>query len=334
MSDEFQRPDDATDTGDGGDSSGGQGILHYPNSEDQKQTSANYQDASQYQPPPLFIIGSWRRFSEWWTDPYRPRGNFPEHVTVAVSIVIAVIAYFQWGVYRQQKRIMEDSGKQTQQLIDAANIQKGAAVQIAGAGDRSATAAGGFSKAADRIDAKIGEAEKDFQRMAKAAEDNAAQTKRSLDATIEQARLDQRAWVGFVGMGNFEVKSGVPLPVFSIQVKNNGKTPALQFASHVMIRTFQKNEQFQPLFTAPNTPASIDVLQPNMEVLLNTATGNAIVTDIDIARLHAKEVTLYVFGLLTYTDVFKRLHQTTFCVYVDPLSLKSVLTCGTYNTAD
>ena len=63
---------------------------------------------------------------EWWSNPYR-RTNWPEIVTAVLTAVIVLVGLLQWNVYQQQKAIMESSGKQTQQLIDAADIQACAA---------------------------------------------------------------------------------------------------------------------------------------------------------------------------------------------------------------
>jgi hypothetical protein len=84
-----------------------------------------------------------------------------------------------------------------------------------------AGAATTFSDAADRIDTKIGQAEKDFQAMADSSE-------RSIEAAQISFRDDQRAWLTVSEVNlYFDPKlPQVPLGA-QIAVVNVGKTPAL-----------------------------------------------------------------------------------------------------------
>jgi len=192
----------------------GQGFVQQQQGSPAKQTPANEEQRPHDSPKPVFPIRIWRRFVTWWRDPYRPRGNFPEHMTVVISVVIAVIAFLQWGVYRQQKRIMESSGQQTQQLIDAANIQAGAARKIATASDKNAAAAESFSQSASEINTQTAKAVEQFKRLASATQSAATTAKDTL-------HISERAYVVFGSpVENFD-KKNVQLPII-----NGGHIPS------------------------------------------------------------------------------------------------------------
>lgn len=98
----------------------------------------------------FFLVRFWQWLRKWYTDPFRHRSNVAEKLTVFVTIVIAVVGGLQYSVYRQQKKIMESSGHQTDQLINAANIQ--------------AQAANSFSVSAAQINGQIQNAVIDLER--------------------------------------------------------------------------------------------------------------------------------------------------------------------------
>jgi hypothetical protein len=119
-------------------------------------------------------------------------------MTVVVSIVPALIASLQYGVYRQQRKIMESSGQQTQQLIDYAQSQARAAQEIAAASDKSAAAADRFAMIAEGIKTNTANAVTQLRRTATDSETAIAKAsenaQKALDASIEASRVDQRAW--------------------------------------------------------------------------------------------------------------------------------------------
>lgn len=173
-----------------------------------------------------------------------------------------------------------------------------------------------------------------------AAEGSLEQSKRALDASIETSRRDQRAWVGPIdiihpshkdGSRTVFVKEG-DRPTFGVIVTNSGKTPALKVTPlQRMVVSFTK----EPLiirYNQPRTKPSIGVLQPNAKLLLETDKTEPFTKEI-ISRLESGQVTLYVFGIITYEDIFKRSHKTTFCMYMSS-DLSSMKICETYNDAD
>jgi hypothetical protein len=137
---------------------------------------------------PFFIVRWWRSFRYWQTNPFRVKrtqSTVAEMATIFLTCVIAVIGFLQYSVYRQQKRIMEDSSGQTTQLIEAANIQ--------------ACAAKSFADSAAYINAGIGTAVGNLNLQAQKLEENANQTSRLAKAAeVANANVvnSNRPWVG------------------------------------------------------------------------------------------------------------------------------------------
>ncbi|HUE52115.1 MAG TPA: hypothetical protein VMO80_07245 [Terriglobales bacterium] len=171
------------------------------------------------------------------------------------------------------------------------------------------------------------------ERIATAMEGVVGQGKKSLDATIEQNRLDQRAWVGPTTVSTFELKADQSIPVIGVTFRNNGKTPALKFGSHVALNASKKGDPFHPIYHHAGSRPSIDVLQPNGELVLNTNPSSNKLTEQNIRDIRNGDLLLYLFGKGNYDDIFGVTHHVTFCMYVSP-DLKHVQSCDTYNEAD
>jgi hypothetical protein len=309
------------------------GFIQQDQPTQRKQESTSDKSHADNTPKPVFPVRAWQWLVNWWTDPYRPRGNFPEHLTVIVSIVVAVIAGFQWSVYRQQKQIMESSGQQTQQLIVAANIQADAA-------KRNATAAESFSTSAIKIQDRIRLAETDFSEIANNAN-------KSLRATQESFRADQRAWMGVVYFKADISDTEVLTVGGSVVLKNMGKTPALHMSGRTLSITLsgqapvpdfdQEYERFRKYNERAKTsnPSYADTTKmnyfsgeehsaldhqlfpdgmlcpPGTEMKVTIMAGETF-TKPELFRTHSSVI--YVLGKITYDDIFQNnKHTTKFC---------------------
>jgi hypothetical protein len=245
-----------------------------------------------HDPKPILPVRYGRWLRDWWTNPYRPRGNFPEHFTVGVTIVIACIAGIQACIYHQQKRIMESSGHQTQQLIDAANIQACAAQKIADASHRNAKAAESFSRTAIR---------------------QANAVTKQLRLQREVARIEKGGAMLFISGINFShegrrfVKAGV-------EMKNNGSNAADQ------VRACTKVELQEPSQVAVNKGHCTAFFPPPTYRQLPPVTpANGNVGDTVKAVIKAQVPAgfsgyIYVWGVMSYTDTLTDLPITApFC---------------------
>lgn len=157
------------------------------------------------------------------------------------------------------------------------------------------------------------------------------QSERSLGAALDQNKLDQRAWVGVVSI---DPPNLAPRPDFflSLHAMNSGHTPALNFQSLVVLHSLKKDEPFKALYDP--LPAgwirSNRVVQPGEQVTLNT--NKYMLTQDQVDSVRNGSYVLYVYGKMSYDDIFRERHHTTFCKLV--ISETLVEDCGTYNTAD
>jgi hypothetical protein len=137
----------------------------------------------------------------------------PEKVTAFFTGVLAFIAVLQLYVYRQQKAIMDSSGKQTDQLIAAANIQASAAKKNAESAAQSAAAADRFATTSEKTLKQIIAGSADTHSIALAAQIQAAavaplvQWSRMIVCHLEDKRIFAQ-----------------------IEMENHGRTPAQSVA--------------------------------------------------------------------------------------------------------
>jgi len=156
-----------------------------------------------------------------------------------------------------------------------------------------------------------------------------------LAATIDNFRLDQRAWVAEDTISGFPE---VDKP-FGIQVviKNTGKT----FAKHITDvgiadpvplgspANFWKESKVKRTGTIliPPNGTKIITLYP----VRGSATAKLSQSGLD----EFKSKTLYVFGRIDYADIFGCRHWTTFCYFLDPReNLQLYSACKEHNDAD
>ena len=183
-------------------------------------------------------------------------------------------------------------------------------------------------------------------RLAASSEKTAQQGKRALDATIQQSRLEQRAWVGVVhtispgykeGEQNVYVKDGQPIKM-GVTIVNSGKTPARNVHTNVSVFYLKSTDEFVPTFnelTTIGAEPSTTVIQPSAFSSINAGPIPEVgsINKTDIANITNGRYILYIAGKITYEDVFKRPHSTLFCLFLDP-SLTVFNTCKNHNEAN
>lgn len=144
-------------------------------------------------------------------------------------------------------------------------------------------------------------------KAAKAAED-------SVTFARESAHLDQRAWVGPMGIrGNPpEVNKDF---VADVTVKNRGRTFArkVEVKWHVREVPRQQTPDFDNEMDTPSqTSNSVGLMPPDGEYIIK-AHGAVRPDQAIVDRIQSGAVRVFIFGKLTYTDVFDCSHWTTFC---------------------
>jgi hypothetical protein len=167
-------------------------------------------------------------------------------------------------------------------------------------------------------------------------------SKQAFQATIDNFHHEQRAWVGPIEMGINEppIHVGSRL-VATIVLTNSGKTPALNVSTLAAIAFWDKRLPVDPHFKIDNTDQpSNSVIQPGMKETITTLpissplnSGAGVVGTNDLAEIESGESIVYVFGRITYRDVFQKEHRTTFCGFLNR-NLTTLRACKTYNQAD
>lgn len=173
---------------------------------------------------------------------------------------------------------------------------------------------------------------------ADATKDAVQVAKDALKANIDMAHREQRAWVGPTRIVRPESKDATDEPIFikkglsarfEIIIVNSGKSPAREVKADKNCFLLPLKDQLVPKYTHPKI--SVGVLQPNMSYRLITTISPLPTSDIDSIKNGDK--ILYVFGKITYEDIFRIPHWTTFCMKLIP-SLDNFSACDTYNDAD
>ena len=195
------------------------------------------------------------------------------------------------------------------------------------------------SRQTDKVIAEV-------RRIAEVSDESAKQAKDALDATIENFRLEQRAWVGAVhaippeykeGGKNVYVKDGQPMKT-GVKIVNSGKTPALNVRTIVSMFYWKSSDEFVPTFKKViniGDGPSTSVLQPNATAVIKARSipEEGGINKADIANIANAQQILYIAGKITYEDIFKRPHSTLFCMYLDP-SLTVFNNCNGHNEAN
>ena len=142
------------------------------------------------------------------------------------------------------------------------------------------------------------------------ARQNRLQAEKFFRITVEQSHLDQRAWVGAKAMSlNFPLAAEKQI-VGTILVGNSGKTFALKATAKVWIHISTTAMNQLPHPNAKDI--SPVVLFPNQELSLKAAFPTT-PKEGDVTALKNKTLFLYLYGKISYVDVFGKQHQTDIC---------------------
>jgi len=145
--------------------------------------------------------------------------------------------------------------------------------------------------------------------------------------------VDQRAWVGMIHHADIEFREGAK-GKFGVILRNNGQTPALGLDTLMFVELVPQGSP--PQFTygsgKPPTSRGASVVQPGMEVVLQDPTDFPMTTE-QIQAMKDGTKVMYIYGKLTYRDIFKAVHHGTFCIYVEA-DLTTTKSCDRYNEYD
>jgi hypothetical protein len=176
------------------------------------------------------------------------------------------------------------------------------------------------------------------ERLARAMEDNVKQAGDALKATIDQAHLDQRAWLGIKSI-HIDTPEPDKNVVVRVILSNSGKTLANKVRGYAILAI----PQSKTLLNFPEPPKepiqSVGIYWPGLDFGID-ASGTAgsqsrqfTFTKTGIDNLNAKRLFLFVYGTYTYSDIFDHPHTTVFCARYSTDS-KNFEVCANHNYAD
>jgi len=172
-----------------------------------------------------------------------------------------------------------------------------------------------------------------FASEARATEQIAHNAEKSLNATQDSFRLDQRAWVGAIEAMSPQHLAVGQKATLGWLITNSGKTPAPNVSDKIASWAFLTEQPFYPVWSPLTSAPSVTVIQPGMKVSMWTPPQLRENAEANINRLKNRDEILYVYGEVAYDDIFHQRHCTHFCGYVAP-DLTTINSCGTYNDAD
>lgn len=149
---------------------------------------------------------------------------------------------------------------------------------------------------------------------------------------LENSQLDQRAWVGPVEA--IMPKAGEkPEPHLGVKIMNSGKTPARRLLTKISTQYLPAEAEFAPSYKDNSVKPGVSVIQPGMRINLFSLATLGVMTPQEIDGVRTGRNILYLYGLITYEDIFGRPHSTRFCLYLQS-DLSGFNACSTYNDAD
>ena len=184
----------------------------------------------------------------------------------------------------------------------------------------------------------------------KTMEQTLEQSEKVLNSTIENFRLEQRAWVGpkevlpsiYVNKGKMVyVKEGQQVNC-GVLIANSGKTPALKVNMILSLKFREPDVNFVPEHNIDaTTHISTGVLQPGMAMsysasFVDLPTLKGLINPASKRLINAltnEQLRLYMFGSLNYEDIFGFPHSTEFCLFLSP-DLTTFTAYKTHNEAD
>lgn len=267
------------------------------------------------------------RKSRWLKKASNPMGLY--------TLALVVVAFGQWTVtYWQLKEMQSDSLqtdkliKQTRNLALAAKAQAEAAKVQADAAVISANAAKVAANAAKDANRIYLESQRETLTQARdAMEASAMQSVASMEASVRNSRVDQRAWVGIKGI-NLDIQRDKNTPV-EITFVNSGKTPARDVRFVLLLETLPKGQEPQFNYTEAMAE-NRGVLFPNAEM---QGAEPILFSNQEIDEIKIGSSVFFISGTAWYRDIFDVEHKTLFCAVINSKN-SSLEFCRTHNEAD
>lgn len=181
------------------------------------------------------------------------------------------------------------------------------------------------------------------ERVANAMERAVGQANDAFTGTVNQSRLDQRAWVGVSDSVTTAFSIGNPWTV-SVIFFNSGRTPARNVQASVRYRLSREpisgpnQGDIEKLVFYPVqsiAPQGRFAYAIGYSTSAGTSTPDEMTGNLDISSrfndIKSQKLQIYYFGILKYDDVFGNHRETQYCIFLaNPVS-KQVANCRKFN---
>lgn len=153
-------------------------------------------------------------------------------------------------------------------------------------------------------------------------------------AIQRQMEISERAWVGIIGVFTRDDPGDPASAIAEPQIQNTGHSPARKVRFHFYIDILRGKEFHFPNLEKGNVtehgPDSVGVMFPGPPTAGRPINIGRRINLINLARTNQF---VYVFGIVTYEDIFHTQHWTHFCDRYDG-DVGRFAICDTYNDAD
>jgi hypothetical protein len=246
-------------------------------------------------------------------------------ILTAFLVATSVVSDFISGYQSQTARIAADAAQESATASNNAARLTGSAIIASKESAKNTLIEMQAQTAAQQTAA-------DASKIAAAAAlSQAANSEKALNTTIDNFHSEQRAWIGMLGVKNLKISAGQEAK-FEVLFENTGKSPALNVEVDVTGKSIPSNAEMTFTYPTPSGIRSNMVVQPGMREMIPSA-GGTIPTGEQIEAIKTGQAILYLYGKVSYNDVFNIPHHTTFCVIIQP-DLSTGIDCEEYNYAD
>jgi hypothetical protein len=248
-----------------------------------------------------------------------------EKIMVWATCVIAAGTLVSAAAIFEQWREMVGGGKQTDQIIAAANINAIAAT-------KSAKAAQDFATNAGNINAAMGKAVEKLNLQAaatKSVADQALSQAAIATGQLQVMQADERAWLEFRiqkpqagGDVGPRVSSGQPLDL-PVQIMNSGKTVARNVVMDIFVDILDASQEANldnvaDLTNHHHERSTTGTIFPSADYKVQITRyrdkgGVGPITVPEFIALNEGRSYISTYGIITYDDVFNKHRWTKFC---------------------
>ena len=154
-----------------------------------------------------------------------------------------------------------------------------------------------------------------------------------MQGQLDAMRIDERAWLGAAHINIQETGGTTNRTYFTVDFQNSGKTPALKVSVWIHGGTFIPNnwDIIEKNSVGTNGLNFSGMLTPNTTAYIHTIDDS--IDDEEVKSIQAG-MPYYVYGKISYDDIFMRHHWSEFC-YLVALTPKFIAwPFGPHNSCD